>query len=175
MPASLRLVNRASTPQLSPTTATIACCSSACGAEAVRHTLPNPGCRTRASDPASARRVRLGQHRLDHDPVERLELLEDRGSLHRPFREVSLALVDRGLYHFTQAYYRGAADDVVTYLTTHAKLLGLLKRKRRTTAGTQGDLTTGHDPALAASAANPGEKGATNRCAWSAGKAMAGE
>jgi len=63
-----------------------------------------------------------------------------------PFREVSLELVYRGLYHFTQAYHRGEAADVVAYLAAHAKLLGLLKRNRRRSAAAQGHLTAGHDP-----------------------------
>ena len=66
-----------------------------------------------------------------------------------PYRDVSLEMVYRGLYHFTQAYHRGEAAEVVTYLAAHAKLLGLRKRKRRAasgTGGTGGDLTSGPDP-----------------------------
>jgi hypothetical protein len=51
--------------------------------------------------------------------------------LRRPFCEVSLEMVYRGLYHFTQAYHRGEATDPVAYLATHAKELGILKRRRK--------------------------------------------
>jgi hypothetical protein len=62
-----------------------------------------------------------------------------------PFQEVSIEMVYRGLYHFTQAYHRGETADPVAYLAAHAKLLGLLKRKRRPSACGH-DLTTGTDP-----------------------------
>ena len=67
-------------------------------------------------------------------------------ALRVPFRDVSLELVYRGLYHFTQAYHRGAATDIVAYLAANAALLGLLKRKRRAPPRLASDLTTGHDP-----------------------------
>jgi Transposase DDE domain len=63
-----------------------------------------------------------------------------------PFRDISLEMVYRGLYHFTQAYHRGAASEVVAYLAAHAKLLGLRKRKRRAAPGAGGALTSGRDP-----------------------------
>jgi len=44
---------------------------------------------------------------------------------------VSVEMVYRGLYHFTQAYHRGEATDPVAYLAAHAKELGLIKQKRR--------------------------------------------
>jgi len=50
--------------------------------------------------------------------------------LHRPFHALSLEMVYRGLYPFTQAYHRGQATDPVAYLAAHAKHLGILKRKR---------------------------------------------
>ena len=55
-------------------------------------------------------------------------------------------MVYRGLYHFTQAYHRGAAIEVVAYLAAHAQLLGLRKRKRRPPSGAGRHLTSGHDP-----------------------------
>lgn len=67
-------------------------------------------------------------------------------ALRVPFREVSLEMVYRGLYHFTQASQRGAAGEVVAYLAANAKLLGLLKRQRRAPPRPPDDLTTGHDP-----------------------------
>ena len=51
--------------------------------------------------------------------------------LKKPFGELSMEMVYRGLYHFTQAYHRGAADDPVTYLAAQAQRLGILKRKRK--------------------------------------------
>lgn len=44
---------------------------------------------------------------------------------------VSVEMVFRGLYHFTQAYHRGEAEDPVCYLAQQARLLGIVKRKRR--------------------------------------------
>jgi hypothetical protein len=63
-----------------------------------------------------------------------------------PYRDISLEMVYRGLYHCTQAYHRGAAAEVVAYLAAHAKLLGLRKRKRRAASAAHGPLTSGHDP-----------------------------
>jgi hypothetical protein len=63
-----------------------------------------------------------------------------------PFQDVSLEMVYRGLYHFTQAQQRGAADDPVAYLAAKARPLGLLKRKRRAAPCARRQLTTGHDP-----------------------------
>lgn len=52
-------------------------------------------------------------------------------ALHRPFAAVSVEMVYRGLYHFTQAVQRGQAADPVAYLAAQARVLGLLKRPRR--------------------------------------------
>lgn len=52
-------------------------------------------------------------------------------ALHRPFAALSMEMVYRSLYFFTQAYHRGDADDVVVYLATNAKLFGILKRPRK--------------------------------------------
>jgi hypothetical protein len=62
------------------------------------------------------------------------------------YQDVSPEMVYRGLYHFTQAYHRGDAREVVAYLAANAKRLGLLKRKRRAPPGAQDDLTHSHDP-----------------------------
>ena len=48
-----------------------------------------------------------------------------------PFQAISMEMVFRGLYHFTQAYHRGDATDPVTYFVQNAKLLGIVKRKRK--------------------------------------------
>jgi hypothetical protein len=55
-------------------------------------------------------------------------------ALQLPFQAVSLEMVFRGFYHFTQAYHRGDATDPVAYLVQHAKLLGIIKRQRKTRA-----------------------------------------
>ena len=50
--------------------------------------------------------------------------------LHRPFSEISIEMVFRGLYHFTQAYHDGRATDPIQYLAQKHELLGIVKRKR---------------------------------------------
>lgn len=47
------------------------------------------------------------------------------------FDAISVEMVFRGLYHFTQAYHRGDADDPALYLAAHARDLAILKRNRR--------------------------------------------
>ena len=53
-------------------------------------------------------------------------------ALNQPFAALSLEMVFRSLYHFTQAYHRGEASNVVVYLAANAKWLGIIKRKRKT-------------------------------------------
>lgn len=48
-----------------------------------------------------------------------------------PFQAISMEMVFRGLYHFTQAYQRREASDPVAYFVQNAKLLGIVKRKRK--------------------------------------------
>lgn len=52
-------------------------------------------------------------------------------TLEQPLATVSLEMVYRSLYFFTQAYHRGEATDVVLYLAANAKRLGILKRPRK--------------------------------------------
>jgi hypothetical protein len=52
-------------------------------------------------------------------------------TLNEPFAAISIEMVYRSLYYFTQAYHRGEADDPVAYLAENAKWLGVLKRKRK--------------------------------------------
>jgi len=52
-------------------------------------------------------------------------------ALEQPVAQVSLEMVYRSLYFFTQAYHRGEATDVVRYLAAYAKRLGILKRLRK--------------------------------------------
>lgn len=49
--------------------------------------------------------------------------------LKQPLAAVSLEMVYRSLYFFTQAYHRGEATDVVKFLAENASWLGILKRK----------------------------------------------
>lgn len=50
-------------------------------------------------------------------------------ALNRPFSAISMEMVYRSLYYFTQAHARGETDDLVTYLVDNSKLLGIVKRK----------------------------------------------
>lgn len=52
-------------------------------------------------------------------------------ALHKPFKAISMEMVFRGLYHFTQARHRGQASDPVEYFVRKAKSLSLIKQKRR--------------------------------------------
>lgn len=52
--------------------------------------------------------------------------------LNQPFAALSIEMVYRSLYFFTQARQRGATPDVVAFLAAEAKRLGILKRKRKT-------------------------------------------
>jgi hypothetical protein len=52
-------------------------------------------------------------------------------ALNRPVEEISLTMVLHSLYYCANALARGETDDPVAYLASHAKLLGILKRKPR--------------------------------------------
>jgi len=52
-------------------------------------------------------------------------------ALHLPFSAISIEMVYRSLYFFTQARQRGETEDVVAYLANEAKFFGILKRKRK--------------------------------------------
>jgi len=52
-------------------------------------------------------------------------------ALERPFADISIEMVYRGLYHFARAYQRGEADDPVGYLAEHADTLGIVKQRRK--------------------------------------------
>jgi hypothetical protein len=53
--------------------------------------------------------------------------------LDQPLAALSLEMVYRSLYHFTAAFQRGAATEVVAYLAANATRLGILMRKRAST------------------------------------------
>ena len=61
-------------------------------------------------------------------------------ALEQPFAALSLEMVYRSLYHFTQAYHRGEATEVVAYLAANAKWLGIIKRKRKSKPSTANGL-----------------------------------
>ena len=50
-------------------------------------------------------------------------------TLNQPFSAISIEMVYRSLYFFTNARQRGEYDDVVVYLAAEAKFFGILKRK----------------------------------------------
>lgn len=50
--------------------------------------------------------------------------------LQQPFAMISIEMVYRGLYHFSQAYQRGRANDPVRYLAQKASVLSIIKAKR---------------------------------------------
>ncbi len=62
--------------------------------------------------------------------------------LNRPFSEISMEMVFRGLYHFTMDYHQGKALDPVQFLAVEADMLGIIKRKRRPKSA----LTEGANP-----------------------------
>jgi hypothetical protein len=47
------------------------------------------------------------------------------------FDAISVEMVFREMYHFTQAWHRGDGHDPVMYLAEHARVLAVLKRKRK--------------------------------------------
>lgn len=52
-------------------------------------------------------------------------------TLNQPFSAISIEMVYRSLYFFTTARQRWETDDMVIYLAAEAKLLGIIKRKRK--------------------------------------------
>ena len=52
-------------------------------------------------------------------------------ALNLPFSAISMEMVYRSLYFFTNAKQRGETDDVVAYLANGAKFFGLIKRKHK--------------------------------------------
>lgn len=67
-------------------------------------------------------------------------------ALSQPFAAVSMEMVYRSLYYFSQAAHRGKATDVVAYLAANAKLLGIRKRTFTRTYLVKLDLTSGSSP-----------------------------
>ncbi|MBA3532513.1 MAG: IS4 family transposase [Ardenticatenales bacterium] len=51
-------------------------------------------------------------------------------TLHKPVAALSIEMVYRAIYHFTQAFHQGQATDLIAYLALNADWLGILKRPR---------------------------------------------
>ncbi len=52
-------------------------------------------------------------------------------ALGKPFMDISMEMVYRSLYYFSQAYQKGESDNIVAYLAANATWLGLIKRRRK--------------------------------------------
>lgn len=52
-------------------------------------------------------------------------------ALGEPLERISVEMVFRALYHYSQAVQRGECEELIPFLVTHAKLLGLVKRWRK--------------------------------------------
>jgi hypothetical protein len=52
-------------------------------------------------------------------------------ALGEPLERISVEMVFRALYHYGQAVQHGEYDDLILFLTEHAKLLGIVKRRRK--------------------------------------------
>jgi hypothetical protein len=52
-------------------------------------------------------------------------------ALGEPLERISVEMVFRAFYHYSRAVQRGESDDLVSFLTEHAKLLGIVKRWRK--------------------------------------------
>lgn len=51
-------------------------------------------------------------------------------ALGEPLERISVEMVFRAFYHYSRAVQRGESDNVIQFLTAHAKLLGIVKRQR---------------------------------------------
>jgi hypothetical protein len=52
-------------------------------------------------------------------------------ALGEPLERISVEMVFRAFYHYSRAVQRGECDELVPFLVTHAKLLGIVKRWRK--------------------------------------------
>jgi hypothetical protein len=52
-------------------------------------------------------------------------------ALGEPLERISVEMVFRAFYHYSRAVQRGESDHLVSFLTEHAKLLGIVKRQRK--------------------------------------------
>jgi hypothetical protein len=67
-------------------------------------------------------------------------------ALNQPFAAISIEMVYRSLYYFTQAYHRGIASDPIAYLAENQKLFGIRKYKFKRTYLIKLDLTSAPSP-----------------------------
>jgi hypothetical protein len=51
--------------------------------------------------------------------------------LGEPLERISVEMVFRAFYHYSRAVQRGERNDLVTFLVEHAKLLSIVKRRRK--------------------------------------------
>lgn len=66
--------------------------------------------------------------------------------LARPFVDISMEMVYRGLYYFSRAFERGEATDPATYLAVNASWLGIIKRRRKRSPLRLANLTSPSGP-----------------------------
>jgi Transposase DDE domain len=52
-------------------------------------------------------------------------------ALGEPLERISVEMVFRAFYHYSRAVQRGESDNLVSFLAEHAKLLGIVKRQRK--------------------------------------------
>jgi len=52
-------------------------------------------------------------------------------ALGEPLERISVEMVFRAFYHYSRAVQRGESDHLVSFLAEHAKLLGIVKRQRK--------------------------------------------
>ena len=52
-------------------------------------------------------------------------------ALGEPLERISVEMVFRAFYHYSRTVQHGGSDDLVSFLAEHAKLLGLVKRRRK--------------------------------------------
>jgi hypothetical protein len=52
-------------------------------------------------------------------------------ALGQPLERIAVEMVFRGLYHFRRAMQKGESTPVVSFLVTHARLLGMVKAIRK--------------------------------------------
>lgn len=51
--------------------------------------------------------------------------------LGQPLERISVEMVFRGFYHYSRALQKGSKQSLVSFLSEHARLLGLVKRARK--------------------------------------------
>lgn len=67
-------------------------------------------------------------------------------ALERPWLDLSLEMVYRGLYYFQQAHQRGQAQDPIAYLAANAAWLGIIKQRCKGSKAKKLALTGSNNP-----------------------------